>query len=163
MCRAHKCTFGHSKDELLRGEFRDSILTCKALLTRPARNAQEAELSPLCQQPGQQCGTGCSIPDATLGAAAKPGAGSQPAPQRAALQRWPWPWTSTPGGAGGGEQSEMTFILFSCPCRPSHLLIYVTMWAPISIIKNVIFPQPHANQWSENTPHTKINSRRLKT
>ena len=60
MCRAHKCTFGHSKDEFLRGGFRDRILTCKALLTGPARNAQEAELCPLCQQPGQRCGTGCS-------------------------------------------------------------------------------------------------------
>lgn len=86
---------------------------------------------------------------------AKPGAGSQPAPQGAALQRWPRPRTSAPGGAGGGEQPEMTFLLFSCPCRPSHLLIYATMAAPISIIKNVILPQSHANQWSENIPTQK--------
>ena len=126
------------------------------LCSRGLQEMQRKLKSSLCQQPSQQCGAGCSMPDATLGAAAKPGAGSQPAPQGAALQRWPQPWTSAPEVLVLERDLRLLSFCFLVHAGP------LTYSFPISIIKNVILPESHANQWSENTAHTKIHSKWLK-
>ena len=132
------------------------------LCSRGLQQTHRKLKSSLCQQSSQQCGAGCSKPDATLGAAAKPDAGSQPAPQGAALQRWPQPWTSAPEVLV--LERDLRLLSFCC-------LVHV---GPLTYS----FRQPYEHQsallkmWSspshmqinevENTAHTKINSKWLK-